>query len=324
MKNQLRVLLLVLGLALFGWFIYQAGLEAIWEMITRLGWLAPILLLPYSAVYLADTWGWHFAFGRPGRHGLPIRTVLRIRWAGESVNNVVPSAYIGGEAVKVYLLHKRNVSPRNATSSVVVGRTAQTFSQLIFVALGALAFLQFVPPGSGFRKGMIVVLAGCVCVVGLLFWLQSRGLFAIALGLLDRLRVHWAVLHDNRSKLHRIDRQVRRFYRYERGHFFLSAACYLGGWTLDALESWLTGWLLDIPVTFSHAIGIEAFLGVAKVMGLFVPGALGVQESGIVFLCRAAGLPDVFGISYALLRRGREVGGERDETAGEEAERKPG
>jgi hypothetical protein len=45
----------------------------------------------------------------------------------------------------------------------------------------------------------------------------------------------------------------------------------------------------------------------SKFLGLLVPGALGVQESGIVFLCRAAGLPDAFGVTYAVIRRGRET-----------------
>ena len=62
-----------------------------------------------------------------------------------------------------------------------------------------------------------------------------------------------------------------------------------------------------MPIDFSHALAVEAFIGVAKALGIFVPGALGVQESGIVFLCYLFGLPPALGISYAIIRRGREV-----------------
>jgi len=62
-----------------------------------------------------------------------------------------------------------------------------------------------------------------------------------------------------------------------------------------------------MPIDFSHALAVEAFISVAKALGIFVPGALGVQESGIVFLGYLFGLPPALGVSYAIIRRGREV-----------------
>jgi uncharacterized membrane protein YbhN (UPF0104 family) len=76
---------------------------------------------------------------------------------------------------------------------------------------------------------------------------------------------------------------------------------------LDTLDIFLVAWLLGLPISWTHALAIEAFVGVAKVLGLFVPGALGVQESGIALVCRLAGLPEALGLSYAIIRRGREV-----------------
>ena len=58
---------------------------------------------------------------------------------------------------------------------------------------------------------------------------------------------------------------------------------------------------------FHSALAVEAFTSVAKVLGMWVPGALGVQESSIVMLGRLAGLPDPLSVTYALLRRAREI-----------------
>ena len=52
---------------------------------------------------------------------------------------------------------------------------------------------------------------------------------------------------------------------------------------------------------------MEAFILVAKALGIFVPGALGVQDSGIVFLCYLFGLPGALVIAYAIIRRRREL-----------------
>jgi uncharacterized membrane protein YbhN (UPF0104 family) len=75
----------------------------------------------------------------------------------------------------------------------------------------------------------------------------------------------------------------------------------------DSLEILLVSHLLGMPIDLSQAIAAEAFIGVAKGLGIFVPGALGVQESGIVFLCLLFGMPPALGVAYAIIRRGRDV-----------------
>ena len=97
------------------------------------------------------------------------------------------------------------------------------------------------------------------------------------------------------------------FYRYDRRRLEMSTGGYFTGWVLDTLEIYLVAWLLGLPIVWTEALAVEAFISVAKMLGLFVPGALGVQESGIVLVCRLAGLPDALGVAYAIIRRGRDV-----------------
>lgn len=307
MKTAARVLLLILGVALFAWFLQQANPAEIAGSFRQLGWWAAVVLIPYFFVYLADTLGWHFAFGANHGHGLPFSTLFRIRWAGESVNNVIPTGYVGGEAVKVYLLHKRGVSGLRGASAVVAGRTLQTVGQFLFIVSGALCFYFIVPPGGGFRTGMAVILCAAFGVVVALFWIQRHGIFSTALRFSRVLPRRIESIEKHAETFAKIDRQVVEFYRTDRRRFFLSLGAYVTGFCLDAVEIFVVGQLMGVPLGWTQAIAIEAFIGVAKVMGLFVPGAIGVQESGIVFLCRAAGLPDAFGVVYAILRRGREV-----------------
>jgi putative membrane protein len=307
MKTAARLLLLAVGLALFAWFVQRAGVGEIWRTCAKLGWLAPLALLPYAVIYLADTLGWRFAF--PGHTPLTVGfwRLYRIRLCGESVNNVVPSAYIGGESVKVYLLHQQGVSAGPAAASVIVGRTLQTLTQVLFIALGAAAFLSMADPGSGVRRGMVFVLASSLVVVAGLFWLQSHGMFSVLFRVLSKLNLRVTSLESKREKLEQIDRRVVDFYRNDRRRFALSAGSYFAGWLLDTMDIYLVAWLLGMPIGWPQAMAVEAFVSVAKILGLFVPGALGVQESGIALVCRLAGLPDALGLAYAIIRRGRDV-----------------
>ena len=66
-------------------------------------------------------------------------------------------------------------------------------------------------------------------------------------------------------------------------------------------------WLLGSPVGFLTAFAIEALSGVAKLAALIVPGSLGVQEGGQVLIFLSLGLTAPLGVTFGLLRRGREL-----------------
>lgn len=307
MKLALRLLLGALGLALFVWFVYRAGPGEIANAFARLGWLAPLALLPFAVVYFFDTLGWRLAFGNEPPRGIGFGTLMRIRWAGEAINNVFASAYIGGEAVKVHFLQKRGVPTMSAASSVVAGKTAQISAQVIFLGIGALAGAANLPGDSPARFGMLAITCAALVVVALLFWLQQRGMFSMLLALAKRFRFQTKRLAARAESLRRLDQRIFDFYRHDQRHFLLSTLAYLAGWMSDTLEILLVSHLLGIPVDWSQALAIEAFISVAKALGIFVPGALGVQEAGVVFLFLLFGLSPTLAVSYAIIRRGRDV-----------------
>ena len=305
MKLALRLLVGLAGLVLFAWFVYRAGVTEILAAFSKLGWYAPLVLLPFAIVYLFDTLGWRFAFGKHPGPSFPV--LMRIRWAGEAVNSVVPSAYIGGEAVKVYLLTKRGVPGVIATSSAVTGKIIQTLGQVVFITLGAFAALTILPPDSPARYGIFVVAALGSVIVFMLFQLQRYGMFTGLLALARKLKLRLAPLERSEANLRQLDDRIRNFSRTDPAHFWLSFATYTIGWICDALEIFLVSYLIGIPLSWTEAMAVESFTSVAKALGIFVPGALGIQESGIVLLFHIFGLPEALGLPYAVIRRGREV-----------------
>jgi len=233
--------------------------------------------------------------------------LFRIRWAGEAVNGVLPSAYVGGEAVKVFLLQRLGVPARVGASSAVLSKTAQSVAQLHCLLLAAVAFLELNQNHPGLRAGMSVVLGVGVLLLLALCWIQKRGLFASLIGLAGAFRLNLAFHEKRRGKLLELDRAITGFYREHRPRFYASIGFYLGGWLLDTLEIYVVSRLLAMPISWPQALAVEAFTGVAKALGMWVPGSLGIQDSGILMLGRLAGLPDTLSVAYALLRRAREI-----------------
>ncbi len=305
MKTVWKFAALLIGLALFGWYVSGVDWRAVGRALGGLGWLAPAALIPYFCVYIVDCHGWRFCL--PAGLNLPFVSLFGIRWAGESVNNVLPSAYVGGETVKVYLLHKRGIAAQAGASGAVVSKTAQSVAQLVVILLAAIAFLGLAGDRPGLRLGMFLVIGGGTAILAGWFWMQRRGLFRSLADGAATLRIRLGFLERRRASILGIDRAISEFYRDHRPRFYASAALYLGGWLLDTLEIYLVAHLLGMPIAWPQALAVEAFTGVAKAMGMWIPGSLGIQESGIVMLGRLAGLPDTLSVAYALLRRGREI-----------------
>ena len=304
MSWLLKAMLLVAGLALFGWSMSGLDMAELGRTLARVGVWAPLILVPYFVVYLVDCLAWKQTL--PSAK-IPFFGLFRIRWAGESVNNVIPSAYIGGEAVKVWLLRKRGIAAKEGATSAVVSKTAQTVAQVGFILAAALFFFVIAPDQPGLRAALLAIIAGALAALGALGWIQSVGLFRVSYLLARALPGAKGWIERKKHKLLEFDETTFQFYRNERPRFYKATSLYFAGFLLDTLEIFLAAHLLGLPISWPQALVVEAFAGVAKIAGLWVPGSLGVQESGIVAVCRLAGLPDSLGVAYALIRRGRDV-----------------
>jgi uncharacterized protein (TIRG00374 family) len=298
------MLALAAGVSFFTWYLSRVGLVRVWEGVEGLGAWAPLVLLPYFGVYVIDCLAW--AQTLPNGK-VPFLTLFRFRWAGEAVNYVLPTAYVGGEAVKVCLLRGHGMSGADGAVSAIVSKTAQTIAQLAFVLVASIVLFTRAQDRPDLRLGVgLVGLCGLTAVAALL-WVQNRGVFRITLAVLRRLRWRCNRLEQWRSKLLQLDETIVGFYRSQPRRFYASTGLYLCGWLLDTVEIYVVANLLGFPLAWPQALIVEAFTGVAKALGTWIPGSLGVQESGIVLAGAAAGLPPTLSATYALIRRFREI-----------------
>ncbi|MBM3821700.1 MAG: flippase-like domain-containing protein [Verrucomicrobia bacterium] len=305
LRPWLKVAAVAAGVGIFAWLAARVDWRGVEQLLAKVGWAAPLILVPYFVVYVVDTLGWRWCLP-PGME-IPFGRLFRIRWTGESVNQVVPSAYVGGEALKVYLLGRSGVAPDAGACSAVVSKTVQSVAQLIFVLSAALAGFHLLGKDQALLWGVgVVVFLGALGLATFLVVLR-QGLFETLLKLATWTGIAVSWMSRHRSRLLELDRSIREFDSRHPGRLFRSFLFYLAGWLLDTVELLLVASLLGVPVSWSEALVMEAFTGVAKAVGMWIPGSLGVQEAGIVLLGRVTGLPDAFAVSYAVIRRARET-----------------
>jgi uncharacterized protein (TIRG00374 family) len=303
-----------LGLGLFALLVYAAGVGAILQAFHRLGWLTPLIVAPYLAVYFVDSLGWWWVLSRclicSGSERPPMPrpgTLFAIRAGGEAVNAITPTAYLGGEPVKAWLLRGDGIPLAPGLASVLVSKTALMLTQGIFVLVGLLVALHHWRPAIWLPLFAFVGLLLGGILAALLIGAQRRGLFCLLLDLSRRWSGREALLASWEADIRSLDQTLREFYDRNSQDFLVCCGLHFLGWMLGCFEVYGALWMLGSPVAFPIALSIEALAGVAKLAAAIVPGSLGVQEGSQVMIFVAFGLGAPLAMTFSLLRRGREV-----------------
>lgn len=296
----LRLGLLLLGVGVLVALVLQQDPATVFASIRRLSWgFLVVLVFPVAGVMFFDTLGWRYAFLRDQ---VPLAVLLRVRLAGEAFNLVTPTAALGGEVVKAWLLRDR-VALESSVPSVIIAKTTITVAQGVFLLIGiGLAALTLA--GSTLLHAMELLLAVEVVALGLFIHAQTRGLVGRSARLLARLGIRGLA---GNGAVARVDAALVEFYRREPRRLGLSIGYHLVAWLLGSLETWLILLFLDLPVSLATATVIEAFGTGIRFATFLVPASVGAQEGGYVVTFLALGLSTVDGLAFGLVRRLREL-----------------
>ncbi len=306
----LKLILVAVGTLTLSLLVWHVGPAAIWDAAAQVGPLGLLLaLLPSLVMYGLEAYGWVLTLG-PSASGVSFLKVLAIRTAGEVVNMTTPSAYVGGEPLKAYLLTREGVPIVEGMASVVLAKTVMTVAQVLFILTGiGLAVWLVGHEHSATQVAAASLVSAALLLFGVVGFIavQRWGLFSGSLRLLQRARVRVGFLEARAAQLQELDHTIAAFYETDRLRFGLSTACFLGGWLCEAVEVWVMLALLGQPVTAAAAMAIGGLSSLVKGGTFFIPGSLGAQDGGNLLLVSAFGYSDLSGISFALLRRFREI-----------------
>ena len=310
---RLRLLLFLLGLLTLVGLVWHIGSTRILDAAAGVGPIAVlVILLPSVLMYAVETYGWRLTLGRQGSEVSFLR-LCAIRTAGEVVNMTTPIAYVGGEPLKAYLLKRQGVSMVEGMASVVTAKTTMTIAQVAFILVGITLGVSILGAQGAPENERASVLALWVSAVLLLFGtavlvvVQRYGVFTGLLRLLRRFQLHIGFLEVRESQLLALDRAILDFYARDRRRFLLSLGVYFFGWLVEALEVYVIISCLGLSVTLPAAVSIGALSVFIKGGTFFIPGSVGAQEGGNLLLLLAFGYTDLNGITFALLRRLREL-----------------
>ncbi len=303
-KNNFKILLLIVGSAIFCVLIYNVGPSTIYHQVIVIKWKVLLLLLPFLLVFVFGTLGWKYAFTKVK---ISFKDLFLIRLAGESLNWVIPSANFAGEPMKAYFLKKHNVPMVDGMTSVVISKTLMMISQIIFVMIGVTLLLyKLNVSGSRLTSSIAIILLGIPIIIFIVF-IQKHGLFTFLLKLLRMFRIRIRYIEEKEDKLRELDKNIYHFYSHNKKKAFYSLVYYFLGWLAGLIEVFLILYLLNIPIDTVSVYVIESLSTAARGVTSFIPGSVGGQEGGIIAIFASLKLSTSIALTFGILRRFRQL-----------------
>jgi len=302
-SHLLVYVFLLAGLLLLGGMIWQVGITDLLTSFAAVGWwLVPWVLLETVPVVL-HTAGWAACFHK-SHQTVSFWRLFIVRLAGSAINQVTPTATIGGEVVKVLLLE--STLPRaQATATVVIDKASFTLAQTCHLALGTLYLTGRLPlPGAvqlglGLTIGLIALgLVGFVAV-------QRYGLLSKFLDCLSGCNIGRARLDRWRQHLIPLEACLAAYYIAHPWRFGASLGLHFGAFAFSNIQNFLALHLLlgaNAP-GLAEAIMVTITVAALDQVFFFVPGGLGTFEGARFTILSTLGVAQVSGLAFGLMAR---------------------
>jgi len=304
-RTWTKTLLGSVGLLLFAYLILRVGIGVVLESVSRFGaWFAAILIVGACWLFFqACAWS---IIQNAYFQKVPFFRLFRVRIISDALNSLLPSASLGGDAARAYLI-KKNVPLKEGIPGVLFDKTVEFVASTIFLAVGLLLGAIFIRMPEGLLAPTFICLAVTTVGLVLLIFFSVRGFYGIVLrisGVVPKVR-RWVLNREEQVKA--LDGNLRLLYARAN----LKTAAALGLHILARLtgvvEIWLILKVLGVPADYVQAWFITAVVVISNTIFFILPGQWGITESASMLVLKSLGHPAAIGLTLSVIRRIRKL-----------------
>jgi glycosyltransferase 2 family protein len=296
-------ILALAGLVAAVCLIADQGVDGIGHALETAGWgILWASLFRLIPIMIAGE-GWRVLM--PGRNR-PFFFFTWLLWAREAINSLLPVAKVGGEIASVRMMRQAGFRASPAIASVIVETTLSVAAIFVYVLVGFGLLMTRGDDGQDITATaqMFWGLGLAIPVVAGVVAAQHYGLIGVIARIMEKsFADKWPNMVRSTARL---DRQVRAMYARKTRIL----ACFgwsVLSWFAGGLEIWIALYFLEVPVSLTDALLLDALLHAATMVFFIVPAGLGVQEGALLLFGTMIGLPPETCLALAVMRRCREI-----------------
>src|SRR5256885_3581677 len=299
----LQALAFVLGAGLLVYVIRKVGVQPIFSALSRVGFGFFFVVAINGLGHVLRPIAMSISVP-PEHRRFTFLLAVAVRWDGESMDFLTFAVPLLGEATKVALLRKR-VPLVHGVPALVVDNLLYSLS-VVLVIFGGAVLMLFAYPVPTVAREMLIIIAA-VAFLGLIAAaMATRKRVTLLTNIIDRLARRGFrpnFLRARRHHIYRVELTVYGFYKRRRAAFFSMIALDLASHVTSVFEVYITLRMLGFVPRLSAAYIIESLTKVINFAFAFVPGTIGVYETGNGIILRTLGYTTAIGVALAIVRK---------------------
>jgi uncharacterized protein (TIRG00374 family) len=304
-KRAAKIFLTLGGFLLLAYLVQKIGLGEIAANLNKFGYWFLLTCLLGTGWLFFQSLSWNI-IQRILFRKVPLLKFFRIKVIGESLNTLLPSASIGGDAVRTMLVGKL-LPLREGIPAILVDKTVEFIGGMVFMGTGLiLAFITGQVPEAFMMPGILCV-AVTLLGIALLIVIQFIGLNRMLLTATRLFPVWNRSIKSRQQPLQELDANLRYLYTQSSGRLMAAGLLHFLGRIMGAFEVWLILYVLEVPLGFVDAVFIAAMVTVVNTIFFLMPGQWGVSEGAHALLLQSLGFHPGLGLSIGIIRRLRRL-----------------
>ena len=293
----------VLGALLLWYVVRRVGVQPIFTALSRVGFGFFIIVALNGFRHVLRTVSMRISV--PAEHRrFTFMQAFAARLGGEAMSFLTFAGPLLGEPTKIALLRKR-VPLVHGVPALVVDNLLYNLSVALMIFGGAMLLLltYAVPPVA--REVLIIIAA--VAFLGLLAAaLATRRRATLITSLIDRMArkgFRPKFLRTRRHHIYRVELTIYAFFKRRRAAFFTMIGLDVAAHISSVVEVYMTLRLLGFSASAGAAYIIESLTKVINFAFGFVPGTIGVYETGNGIILATLGYTTAIGLALAIVRK---------------------
>lgn len=300
---RLQAVAFILGLALLVYVINRVGVQSIFDALKSIGFGFFVLLSINGMRHVFRTGALIFAIP-PEHRNFKFRQALGARLAGEAISFLTFAGPVLGEATKAAMLRKR-MPIEHGVQAVVVDNLLYNLSVALFILSGAVVMFAVYPLPRPVQGTLLsIALCASFALAAVVVAVKRRVLpVTWTIDRLTRLTSRLAFLSNKRDKVATVEANVYDFYRTRPRSFVGICAMNFVSHASSVFEVYVALRMLGLDARVSAAYVIESLTKVINAVFGFVPGTIGVYETGTEVILQTLGYAAATGVTLALVRK---------------------
>ena len=275
--KRLKYAIIAMAVIFLILFIKALDLRLLYDQLMSMGWRIWAVIAVSGLAYFFGTLGWYFCFA-PHFRKINLGRLFMIRMVGESLAVSNPGGVVGGDALKVWLLGKRQINKNEVLRSVLIARIQAIISFLVMAFIMILMYNFF-----AVHKASSVVMILLACLIGALiilciYLLISRKMYLQKLFESVSKLWKWNALDKLTKQITEINLAITSFFKMYKPALLIGLFLFIIHWIFGALEFYVILFLLDVPIRLVDTLFLEFGTSFIRSLVAFVPGQIGIEE----------------------------------------------